>query len=597
MKQMKQNTTTGKLLSCIIIPALFFFTAIKAQPGTIDSSFGINGKVINELFGRVRCTALQKDGKILAAGLAYEETIILMRYNIDGTLDNTFGVSGKVLTDLVPKYHIYYSQAMALAVQKDGKIVITGHGYRDVGLYGDYDILIARYNPDGSLDESFGKSGIVISDFGDPDEQANTIALQPNGKIVVGGTSNNDQLLARYNINGGLDSTFAGKGWLTTDYFGFDYVNSIALQPNGKIVAGGTSGVGDQFFLLIRYNRNGTIDSSFGSYGKVATDFGYGGDQLSSMALQPDDKIIGTGKTGGAPGLEGKIAVIRYLTNGNLDSSFGTNGKVKTEVASKFSNGAKILLQPNAKIVVVGGVYNLMSSYDWDFALLRYNKDGSVNKPFGNHGLQTTHIVGWDYATSALLQPDGKIVAAGLFGDYGSVLVRYNGKDPVNVRINQWSYHKGFTLDSFPGLKNAGNIAVERSANGTVFNRIAEMPAHINNQPYSFEDGAPLNGTGYYRVSGSKEDGSIAYSNVIAISDNTTIKLFPNPVRNTLGIEGLSTSQKSRLSIIDIIGNKRATATVTGRSYSWNITQLKPGNYILRIENDNAVTTKMFTKG
>ncbi|HRH48859.1 MAG TPA: hypothetical protein PLP23_08905 [Panacibacter sp.] len=465
MKQFLLNNNKAVFLGAFIFLALFLFTGAKAQPGTLDPSFGIGGKVINQLFGRIRCTALQKDGKILAAGLAYEETIIIVRYNSDGTLDLSFGTNGKVLTDLVPRFHLYYSQATALAIQSDGKILITGYGFRNSGLYGDYDVLLARYNTDGNLDASFGKSGIVINDFGDEDEQANAIALQPGGKILIGGISNNDQLLVRYNTNGSIDSSFAGKGWLTTDFFGFDYVNSFAMQPNGKIIAAGTSGFGEQFFLLVRYNRNGSIDSSFGYNGKVATDFGHGGDQLASIVLQPDGKIVGTGKTGGATGLEGKIAVIRYLSTGSIDSSFGTNGKVKTKPGSKFSNGTTILLQPNGKIIVSGGNYSLINTRDWDFAIVRYNNDGSVDKDFGNKGVQITDLGGLDYATTALLQPDGKILSAGAFGNYGFALVRYNGESPANpvfAKIKPQPYRKDFTLHYFQDLKNSEQIITSR---------------------------------------------------------------------------------------------------------------------------------------
>ena len=325
MKQILQNTSIAKFLSFTIIAILILSGELQAQPGTLDSSFGTNGKVVTTMSGYAFCTALQEDGKIIVAGLAKpEEVLILARYNIDGNLDSSFGENGKVLTDLVPGYNFNYSQAKALAFQKDGKIVVTGYGYRDIGLYSDYDILLVRYNADGSLDAGFGNNGVVINDFGDPNEFSYDVALQPDGKIVIGGLSGS-MLVARYNTDGSPDITFGDVGWKK---YNTGFANTIAIQPDAKIILGGVNS--DKYtdrFMLCRIQSDGNVDNSFGNNGTVVTDFapGSGDEQINSIVLQPDGKII----AGGSTDLEnGNIALARYQLNGLLDTSFGINGKV-----------------------------------------------------------------------------------------------------------------------------------------------------------------------------------------------------------------------------------------------------------------------------
>ena len=593
MKPVIPFTTLFLKTSAIFFLTLILPRVIQAQPGTLDSSFGVNGKVVNQMYGEAYCTALQKDGKILAAGLAYEEAIIIVRYNADGSLDNTFGVAGKVLTDIYAEWNIFYTQALAMAVQGDGKIVITGYGIRDVGMYGDYDIILARYNTDGTLDAGFGNNGIVINDFYGTDEYAAALAIQPDGKIVIGGTSS-ALLIARYNTDGSPDLTFGGTGWIKK--YNTGGVASIALQPDGKIVAAGTSTSGGDRFVVSRIDADGKVDSTFGSNGSVFTDFGPGGDQLNSIALQPDGKIVGVGKTGGAVGQDGSFALIRYLSNGSIDTSFGIAGKVITEIPGRFSEAHKILLA-NGKIYVAGSAF--------DFAIAHYNKDGSLNDHFGNAGTQITDMGGGDRGYDALLQPDGKIIVIGTSYDTPTennfAIVRYNGEhqtDPQFAKIKKWLHKHGFTWDDFPHLAPGGSIHIERSANGSIYNTIASIAAHNNNQPYSFEDPAPLAGTNYYKLTATAADGSNVSSNVIAIgsSDAASVKVFPNPVKNSLQVTGLSATQKTTLSITDLSGAGRAAVTVTGSSYNWNIGQLKAGSYILRIENGVLIVSKMFVK-
>ena len=230
------------------------------------------------------------------------EDFAVARYNTDGTLDNTFGVSGKVRTDFPGLAAVPSS----VVIQPDGKIVVAGGAFPLFTFAGDFKVV--RYNPNGSLDTSFGNGGIVTTIF-PQGSYAFDVALQPDGKIIAAGTvfvdfdpgemSDTDFALARYNPDGTPDATFGNGGQVSTDFVGFeDDAFSVLIQPDGKIVAVGSANDPATFydFAAARYLSNGTIDTTFGVAGKVRTDFGdQNFDRARSAALQPDGKIVAAG--------------------------------------------------------------------------------------------------------------------------------------------------------------------------------------------------------------------------------------------------------------------------------------------------------------
>ncbi len=596
MKQINHNNKYCKtLLAVFVFNMLLVFTA-QAQPGTLDSSFGVNGIATVEGFGYVRATALQPDGKIVVVGQPYDDNfIIVARFNTDGTPDEHFGHNGILHTNLYPTHQFHPADATDVVVQPDGKIVVAGYGYYEND-YGDeqVNVLVIRYNTDGNMDESFGDRGAVISDFGNSYDAADRVALQADGKIVVGGTSSFVYyFVAVYNADGSADASFgAGKGWIKGG--GPTQLTSLAVQQDAKIIIGFNI---DYAGSLIRFKADGTRDSSFGVYGVVKTDPALH-NEIINIAVQQDKKIIASGYS--LQYATGRYAaiILRYEYNGKADTSFGEAGTVKMINDTSSVSAKDLVLQEDGKIIITGGYSNGGIGTG---ILIRLNKDGSLNDHFGNEGVEQTIFTN---LSSLVIQPDGKVVARGSITTATSftyTLSRFNADNQANpefAKIKKWLHKHGFTWDDFPHLAPGGSIHVERSSNGNIFTTIASLAAHNNNQPYSFEDPAPLAGTNYYRLTATAADGSNVSSNVIAIenSDAASVKIYPNPVKNSLQVTGLSATQKTTLSITDLSGAARAIVTVTGSSFNWNIGQLKAGSYVLKIENRDLVVSKIFIK-
>ena len=367
-----------------------------------------------------------------------------------GSLDTTFGESGKVVTSIGSGN----SQALALGIQSGGKIVAAGRSFNSTGNKNDF--ALVRYNAGGSLDTGFGTggTGIVTTSIGSSNDQANALGIQYNGtpdfKIVVAGSSYNsnsskfDFALVRYNANGTLDTGFGtgGTGIVTTSIGNsYDYANALGIQPDGRIVVAGrsfNSNSNKYDFALVRYNANGTLDTTFGTNGKVTTSIGSGSvyDYAYALGIQPvgmsDVKIVVAGYS--SNGSKYNFALVMYNTDGSLDTGFGAalTGIVTTSIGSSYDAAHALGIQSDGtsdfKIVVAGSSAN---GSKYNFALVRYNKDGSLDTTFGNNGIVTTPIgSNFDAAYALGIQPaDGSIVAAGYSGNgsnYDFALVKYN---------------------------------------------------------------------------------------------------------------------------------------------------------------------------
>jgi uncharacterized delta-60 repeat protein len=421
-----------------------------AAAASLDTSFGGDGRVTTDFGGagndRASDVALQPNGRIVAAGssvITVENFVeihdfAISRYFINGRLDDFFSGDGKVTTDFGGGTD---DRANSLAVwlngSFNGQVVAAGSTTPAPG-EGVDDFAIARYNPNGTLDRSFGGDGKVITDFGGSD-RAFGVTIQTDGKVVAAGDSSvafGDPhfALARYNRNGTLDTSFGGDGKVTTNFAGGGVALAVEIQPDGKIVVVGYVGrnAGPDF-ALARYNRKGTLDTSFGRNGKVTTDFRGAGDFAEDLALQADGKIVAAGSTvATVDEVFHDFALARYNSNGTLDTSFSGDGKVITRFGG--INGASgVGVQPDGKIVAAGGGLAAGSGApDDDFAIARYNPNGTLDRSFGGDGKVTTDFGGHDAALGMTIQTNGRIVAAGFTSPDGSsqahfALARYLG--------------------------------------------------------------------------------------------------------------------------------------------------------------------------
>jgi uncharacterized delta-60 repeat protein len=289
--------------------------------GSLDPGFGDGGEVVTR-FGATDDEALavviQTDGKILASGctdcLSPTAKFALARYQTNGLPDPSFGTNGKVVSDVGPGA----DEATSVAVRSDGSIVAGGCSECFFG--GDSDFILARYTAGGVLDQGFGTGGVVITDFSGGSDGISKVLIDANDRILAGGVAfggvDFDIALARYSSQGTPDQGFGTGGKVTTDFgSGDDFSGGLAVQADGKIVQGATSafGVTATKFSLVRYLDDGKLDRSFGSGGKVVTDFGSSIDTEFDIAMQADGKVVAAGST--LRGRRDVFALARYLTS------------------------------------------------------------------------------------------------------------------------------------------------------------------------------------------------------------------------------------------------------------------------------------------
>jgi len=429
--------TAGALavLACAVFAAL----ASALAPGDFDPSFASGGTFIQPLGEGTRpgavlnAVAMQPDGKIVVTGVASDNKEVVASLNPDGTLDPAFGTGGKVLTTFgTGSSDIPFPQA--LAIQPDGKIVIGGFVSGATQR-----LLLARLNADGSFDAAFGSNGVVVTQLGEgtnPYSGAFAVVLRPDGRILTAGgarTSGNQGavLVARWNTDGSPDSSFGTNGKATPQLGEGANANSgafdLALQPDGKIVIAGsatdTNGTQADAALVARLDGDGMgLDASFGSGGKVLGRLGQTSNDImrpEGLALQPDGKIVLGGQTVDAQSHH-KIFVSRLNVDGNgLDSGFVGGGTLITQLGeggNPYSDLTRLALQPDGKIVGVGNANGPQG--DTQVLVARVKADGTLDSSFSGDGKVLTQLaVANSFFTSLVLDPNGKVVAAGSVQD------------------------------------------------------------------------------------------------------------------------------------------------------------------------------------
>jgi uncharacterized delta-60 repeat protein len=465
-----------------------------SQAGILDLSFGVNGIVKTDIANANDygfSTIIQPDGKIIVAGFAMIDTIqynnfVVIRYQKNGNLDSTFGNNGIVNTDIFGGSD---DNAQSVCLQPDGKIIVAG---KSLSTSNDFDFAVVRYNTNGSLDLSFDIDGKVTTDIAGENDYGSCVKLQTDGKIVLAGYSgtatNNKIAVVRYNANGSLDTSFDMDGIVTTQV-GYIYLNgqSLAIQNDGKIIASASTSTVSMLnnldFLVVRYHVDGSLDTSFDNDGIVVADGCYQ-DHVYAVAVQNDGKIIlggsGYDTVNIAMGLN--FLLMRLNTNGSLDSSFDFDGKVFTEVTSQADIIYGLAIQGNGKIVAIG--HGSDGVGDFRIALARYLSDGRLDTSFSNDGITTTNMASaHEYGESVAIQNDGKIVVTGFLNNGATFNIfasRYIGDMPTSLQ----DIDEHTIISYFPNpFSNTLKIKLDKDvhhANILLFNTHGQKVKEIN---------------------------------------------------------------------------------------------------------------------
>lgn len=502
------------VLSILILSA----AVCHSQDGTLDNSFGTNGVARFAVPGMLdiwNAIALQADGKIVTCGTynnAGNKDIVVARLNANGTIDNTFGTAGKVTTAITTGDDL----AFGIAVQTDGKIVVAGEGNNG----SNKDVIIVKYNTDGSLDNTFDGDGKVITNLG-AEEAIRAMTLQTDGKIVVAGGSSlpgqYDPTILRYNTNGSLDNTFNSTGFIIIPGTASnEFVLGITMQPDGKIVAAGFESLGvNAHGELIRLNTNGTPDNSFGTNGFVnIAPLNY--TIFYNLTILSSGKIAVAGAATNSPGST-NIIVGRFNANGTIDNSFNGTG-YNTAFPGNGAYGLGIREEVNGKLIASGGaLFN--GTTDYDYLLARFTTNGNFDNTFDGDGILTIPITtGIDAGYAAIIQPNGQVLVSGNVrngSDYDFGVIRVNSD--VDAGLNYSG--KAISLDGVDDYVSLGNL-------------------NFASADYTIEGWFNLSGSlgsNYEIVSAEQTNGSTGISIDIG-NDNKFRFLHRNPPGNSGGV-------------------------------------------------------------
>jgi uncharacterized delta-60 repeat protein len=570
-----------------------------AQNGTLDPFFGNGGKVVTRVGDSIsvaNAVVLQGDGKIVTAGYSFlsgKSAFTIARYNTDGALDSTYGNGGIAHTLIGDE-----SKATTVALQPDRKIVAGGYYYDD-SLSNQY-FTVARYNTNGTIDSTFGNNGIATAYFPATIAQIRKLVVMPGGRIITAGYKNqgfqNTPVFAQFLSSGTLDTAFGNRGLMelnmTISSGSSLWVNDMVLTPAGKILATIEAQGFTPDFLTVRLWPNGRIDSTFGNNGKVETDLNnISGDLSTTIAQLPDSSFIVAGyalKNSYYP-----IAIVKYHANGTVDSTFGTNGRVLLEILNDAAMPTNVLLMPGGSFLVTG--YSYASTRD--FFISKFSAAGKIDSSFGNNGIASIDFLGYgDESYHSVMQPDGKIVLVGYaddFARYNIALARLDNKVlPLRLlsftarrsgksNLLQWRTAHEINVDRFE---------IQRSANGREYTVKGFVKAGAFN--YSFKDENRGSGINYYRLRMIDRDGRFTLSAVRRVDNNIQFiaSVYPNPANNHIQVK-IETGKKRDLliQILSLDGKVITTESFKswGNTYirSINISGLQSGSYFLKISS------------
>ncbi|MBL0128817.1 MAG: T9SS type A sorting domain-containing protein [Flavobacteriales bacterium] len=480
----------------------------------------------------------------------------------DGTLDPSFGIGGIVTTNMGSLDDFGFG----IALQSDGRLLIagvvgTGATTNDFG--------IARYTTSGLLDLSFGGTGKVVTPIGALDDQARSIAIQPNGRILVAGhaflssiNSGTDFAIVRYMQDGSLDNSFGTGGKVTVNIaLNNDAAYAIGLQDDGKIVVAGTAYLNSIYQVaVVRCLENGLLDGSFGVGGKVTFNFGSNTSLATSVSIQDGQILLGGYVYEGS---DLQFALARLSENGSLDPSFGSGGKVVTSLGPGGDLSHGMVVQGDGRILLCG---QTAIGGDTAIAIVRYNSTGILDSSFGNNGVVVWNVSNVsDEAWSIKTQDDGKILVAGSSG-FDIAMIRLF---PDGVLDNSFgtagvvltSYGQGSSRANAMAIQDDGQIVLcggSQVGSGADFIVTRYKSNLASSSTHGFEIQKPL------------------------------VQVFPNPNNGRFTIVLDGSAQVNTLRLFDSSGREMRVEKVMGSISTEICYELRAGHYLLEVISNHA---------
>jgi uncharacterized delta-60 repeat protein len=516
--------------------------------------------------------ALQSDGKIVLAGWNWPNAtkdFCVMRLNADGSFDTGFGTGGKVTTPIGTGN----DQARNVAIQSDGKIVVTGFAFNASG---NPDYVVVRYTAAGVLDASFGTGGKVITDINSYDIPEAIAINSTTGAITIAGTSNSDFqenghsgngdfTVVRYTSGGVPDASFGTGGIATFDVVTGQYeeAHSLAVQPNGNLIVAGTTRRGaNKDVVVLRLTTAGVLDGTFATGGKAIANYvGLNSDDdIRSVALQSDGKIVVGGSVDAFPNSNNKplgLMLMRFTAAGILDATFSGDGKAAEDI-SVTDNDIGLVVALNADRIYLAG----NSGQPQDLAIAAFKNDVSAPLPL--------------------------------------VLSQFYAQKQTSKVVLQWQT---------TSEEDVKHFVIERSSDGKAYKAIGQVAAAGNSttkKDYMYADQSPfVPANNYYRLVMVDADGNYKYSKILIVKFDgqvtTNMQLFPSYVKDVLQIQlpnGLNGNVN--LMVIDMNGRvvKRTNLASDGSAVSttMDVTNLVSGVYVLKAQAGNTSVISRFTK-
>jgi len=582
----------------ILIFSTAFFTNLRAQSGSLDATFGNQGVVISSS-GGARAVLSVKDNKIVTAGVN-NGYAVLIRFNSDGSLDSSFGINGTTAEIDATRYGPFYSMAQ----MADGRLIAAGSGEEG-------NVLLIRYSADGKIDSAFMANTVAAQVDGNGNNILQTgfdFAIKEDGKITMELGSPGIGCV-QFNSDGTLDTNFGGNNGyaIVKGYASDNYATTLCALPGGSVILAGfykyvshpEGGI-----VLVKFDNSGKPDSSFAVNGisEIVTNI-----NPSCVKLNSVNKII----VGGYYFVTSNriFGVAQFNANGMPDSAFGINGKIEAHVypGSSADGINAMVIQPDDKIVVAGsGTLNGVIA----FGLARFKVNGTLDQTFGSGGVVATQISKTDSrAYGVAIQADGRLVASGVAKDslnsYHTTLARYNNAvtlatSALNLTVTRRQQSNLLQWQQAANT-NTNYFIIQQSFNGLDFKEIGRVATSGDNnlqQSYSFTDAAQAQQTVYYRLQAVETNGQPVYSNIVLIGslNGVNINVFPNPSKDLLYVNGLSTGEKTNLRLIDVNGKIVKAVTTKAGNYIFTVNDLPAGTYFLQVINGTKIKTSKLIK-